>query len=59
MFRGSIVALVTPMKNNQIDMQRFEELVLRHIDAGSHGIVVAGTTGESGTLTSQEKNHFG
>jgi 4-hydroxy-tetrahydrodipicolinate synthase len=55
MFRGSIVALVTPMKNNQIDLQRFEELVLRHIDAGSHGIVVAGTTGESGTLSPQEK----
>ena len=28
MFRGSIVALVTPMKNNHIDLERFEELVL-------------------------------
>jgi len=55
MFRGSMVALVTPMKNNQIDFVRFESLVRRHIDAGTHGIVVAGTTGESGTLTKSEK----
>ena len=55
MFHGSIVALVTPMKNNQIDLARFEDLVVRHIDAGSHGIVVAGTTGESGTLSFAEK----
>lgn len=55
MFRGSMVALVTPMRNNQIDLERFEELILRHIDAGTHGIVVAGTTGESGTLTHAEK----
>jgi len=55
MFRGSMVALVTPMKNNQIDFERFEGLVRRHIDAGTHAIVVAGTTGESGTLTKSEK----
>lgn len=50
-----MVALVTPMRNNQIDLERFEELILRHIDAGTHGIIVAGTTGESGTLTHAEK----
>ena len=58
MFRGSMVALVTPMKNNQIDFVRFENLVRRHIDAGTHGIVVAGTTGESGTLTKSEKTQL-
>ena len=55
MFQGSIVALVTPLKNNQIDLERLEALVNRHIEAGTHGIVVAGTTGESGTLTHAEK----
>jgi 4-hydroxy-tetrahydrodipicolinate synthase len=56
MFRGSIVALVTPLKNNQIDYERLEGLINRHIDAGTHGIVIAGTTGESGTLTKTEKH---
>lgn len=56
MFRGSIVALVTPMKNNQIDFERFEALINWHIDSGTNGIVVAGTTGESGTLTKAEKH---
>lgn len=55
MFRGSMVALVTPMRNNQIDLEHFEELIIRHIDAGTHGIIVAGTTGESGTLSHVEK----
>jgi 4-hydroxy-tetrahydrodipicolinate synthase len=55
MFQGSIVALVTPLKNNQIDFERLQTLIMRHIDAGTHGIVVAGTTGESGTLTHAEK----
>jgi len=55
MFKGSIVALVTPLKNNTIDMARFAELVELHIEAGTHGLVIAGTTGESGTLTHPEK----
>jgi 4-hydroxy-tetrahydrodipicolinate synthase len=55
MFRGCIVALVTPMKNNHIDLERFEALVKFHLDAGTHGLVIAGTTGESGTLSQAEK----
>ena len=55
MFRGSIVALVTPMLDDHVDVQRLRELVEYHIDAGTHAIVAAGTTGESGTLTHEEK----
>ncbi len=55
MFRGSIVALVTPMLNGEIDCDRLRELVEFHIQAGSNGIVAVGTTGEAGTLTHKEK----
>lgn len=55
MFRGSIVALVTPMLDDQVDVPRLRELVELHIQAGTHAIVAAGTTGESGTLTQAEK----
>ena len=55
MFRGSIVALVTPMLDDKVDVARLRELVEFHIQEGTHGIVAAGTTGEAGTLTLQEK----
>lgn len=55
MFSGSIVALVTPMLNDSVDIPRLQELVEFHIAEGSHGIVAAGTTGESGTLSHAEK----
>ena len=55
MFKGSIVALITPMQNDQIDVNRLQELVEFHIEMGTHGIVAAGSTGESGTLTHEEK----
>lgn len=55
MFRGSIVALATPMSDDKIDLERLRELVEFHIAAGTHAIVAAGTTGESGTLSHQEK----
>jgi 4-hydroxy-tetrahydrodipicolinate synthase len=55
MFRGSIVALVTPMKNNMVDVPCLRELVEWHIKAGTHGLVAAGTTGEAGTLSQAEK----
>ncbi|MBA2657960.1 MAG: 4-hydroxy-tetrahydrodipicolinate synthase [Tatlockia sp.] len=55
MFRGSIVALVTPFDQDKVDLPRLRELVEFHIDAGSHAIVAAGTTGEGGTLSHQEK----
>ncbi len=55
MFRGSIVALVTPLLDDRVDVDRLRELVEFHIDAGTHAIVAAGTTGESGTLSKEEK----
>lgn len=55
MFRGSIVALVTPMLDDHVDVDRLRELVEFHVEAGTHAIVAAGTTGESGTLTQAEK----
>lgn len=55
MFRGSIAALVTPMQNEQVDTQRLRSLVEFHIQSGTHALVAAGTTGESGTLTHDEK----
>jgi 4-hydroxy-tetrahydrodipicolinate synthase len=56
MFHGSIVALVTPMKaDGQIDYENFAQLVEWHIEAGTDAIVIAGTTGESSTLSFAEK----
>jgi 4-hydroxy-tetrahydrodipicolinate synthase len=54
MFRGSITAIVTPFRGEAVDWKAFDILVERQIEAGSHGIVVCGTTGESPTLTHQE-----
>lgn len=55
MFKGSIVALITPMQNDQVDVPRLRELVEFHIEMGSHGLAAAGSTGESGTLSHDEK----
>ncbi|MBT0586364.1 4-hydroxy-tetrahydrodipicolinate synthase [Alteromonas oceanisediminis] len=55
MFTGSYVALVTPMhQDGQVDYVSLEKLVKFHIDAGTHGIVSVGTTGESATLPFEE-----
>jgi 4-hydroxy-tetrahydrodipicolinate synthase len=55
MFRGSMVALVTPMLDDQVDERRLRELVEFHVQAGTHAIIAAGTTGEAGTLSHAEK----
>ncbi len=55
MFHGSIVALITPFLDGKVDVERLHELVEYHIENGTHAIVAAGTTGESGTLELQEK----
>lgn len=55
MFGGSIVALVTPMQDGHVDVVGLRELVEFHIQAGTHALVAAGTTGESGTLSHDEK----
>lgn len=54
LFRGSIVALVTPMTHGEVDYQDLKKLVEYHVQAGSHGIVSVGTTGESTTLSIDE-----
>ncbi|KTC71726.1 dihydrodipicolinate synthase [Legionella birminghamensis] len=56
MFRGSIVALTTPLHEDKVDVKALRELVEFHIAAGTHAIVAAGTTGESGTLNKEEKH---
>lgn len=55
MFKGSMVALVTPMLDDgAVDNTALAELVEFHIDAGTDAIVAVGTTGESATLTVPE-----
>jgi 4-hydroxy-tetrahydrodipicolinate synthase len=54
MFHGSIVAIVTPFKKGRLDEGAFGQLIDFHLDAGTHGIVPCGTTGESATLTHEE-----
>ena len=54
MFRGSIVALVTPFRNGRIDEDALQSLVEWHIAEGSHGLVPVGTTGESPTVSHDE-----
>jgi len=54
MFRGSIVALITPFRNGKLDETTLQNLVEWHIEQGTHGLVPVGTTGESPTLTHDE-----
>lgn len=55
MFKGSLVALVTPFHEDKVDVKRLRDLVEFHVQAGTHGIVAVGTTGEAGTLSLDEK----
>lgn len=54
MFKGSIVAIVTPFKNNKIDENALANLIEWHIAEGTNAIVPCGTTGESSTLDYDE-----
>ena len=54
LFKGSIPALVTPFRNGKVDEKAFVALVERQIAAGTHGVVVCGTTGEASTLSHEE-----
>jgi len=54
MFKGSMVAIVTPFKNGKLDEKAFEHLIEWHIKEGTHGIVPCGTTGEASTLDYEE-----
>ena len=54
MFKGSIVALITPFRNNELDEDSYVSLIHYHLNNGTSGIVPAGTTGESPTLNHRE-----
>ena len=54
MFQGSIVALVTPFKQGELDEKALRDLVEFHISEGTNAIVPCGTTGESATLSHEE-----
>ena len=55
MFKGSIVALVTPWKKNSLDSHAFVNLIRWHGSAGTTAIVVGGSTGEGALLTNAER----
>lgn len=55
LFSGSIVALITPFRNNKIDIDALRKLVLWHIQEGTQAIVACGSTGEAALLTIQER----
>src|SRR6266446_4771437 len=55
MFRGTFTALVTPFRNGGIDVSAYEKLIETQIAAGITGIVAVGTTGESPTLSPEER----
>jgi 4-hydroxy-tetrahydrodipicolinate synthase len=54
MFSGSLVALVTPFTNGEVDFAAIERLVDWHVEQGTDGLVPVGTTGESPTVTVAE-----
>jgi 4-hydroxy-tetrahydrodipicolinate synthase len=53
-FRGAITALITPFRDGAVDEDAFVALIERQIAAGIHGLVPAGTTGETSTLSHDE-----
>ncbi len=55
--QGSMVALVTPLKNNQVDEKALKGLIDFHLKNGTDVIVPCGTTGESATMTHEEHRH--
>ncbi len=54
MFKGSIVAIVTPFRQGEVDEETYRELIEFHIESGTSAIVPCGTTGESATLNMEE-----
>ncbi len=54
MFKGSNVALITPFKDNNLDEENYVKLINFHLENNTNGLVPAGTTGESPTLSHKE-----
>ena len=57
-FTGACTALVTPFLDNKVNYPMLEQLLRRQIDSGIHAVVIAGTTGESPTLSDSEKTEL-
>lgn len=55
MFRGSIVPIITPFRDGQLDLDALADLINWQIESGSHGISVQGTTGEPASLSMEER----
>ena len=55
LFKGSGVAIVTPFKEDGIDFEKLRELLEWHISENTDAIVICGTTGESATMSDDEK----
>src|SRR5438105_13351727 len=58
MFKGSLVALITPFRDHELDEGAFQEHVAWQIDQGTHGSVPSGTTGESPALADDEQKRL-
>ena len=55
LFSGACTALVTPFRNGKVNLSMLEKLLARQVEAGIRAIVICGTTGESSTLSDEEK----
>lgn len=55
LFKGSGVAIVTPFKDDEVDYEKLKELLEWHISEGTDAIIICGTTGESATMSDEEK----
>ncbi len=58
MLKGSIVALITPFKNDNLDDDSYRKIIDYHIKNGTNGVVPGGTTGESPTITHDEHKNI-
>ena len=58
MFKGSLVALITPFRDHELDEGAFQEHVAWQVDQGTHGLVPCGTTGESPALADDEQKRL-
>jgi 4-hydroxy-tetrahydrodipicolinate synthase len=56
--RGSLTPLVTPFRDGEIDQPGLQRLIELQVEAGSHGLVVGGTTGEPGLLSLEERERL-
>ncbi len=56
--KGSIPPVITPFSNHEIDLASYKKLIEFHIEEGSHGILVNGTSAEPSTLTVEERNQL-